>query len=259
MIISHKYRYLFVEIPHTASTAISKELREHYSGELILYKHANYSEFKHQASADEKKYFKFCAIRNPLDIIVTEYSKYKSNHRGAYTRPSAWERNGGWVLDSHLNRYEFVEKNNASFSTFFQHFYKSIYNNWFLIGHAEFDFIMRFERIDEDFENILRQTGIEPVRSLPVINASQRSQQLADYWTPAAYIHAAHIFGPYMRKWGYEFPIDGPPIKVGGLDELRFKGLEIPINIAARFFPLSPYSPFLQKISNSLRKIGLNQ
>lgn len=36
MVISHKYKHLFIEVPSTASTAISAELREHYGGELIL-------------------------------------------------------------------------------------------------------------------------------------------------------------------------------------------------------------------------------
>jgi len=259
VIISHRHEYLFIEIPHTASTAISKELREHYAGESILYKHANYSEFKHQASPAEKKYFKFCAVRNPLDIVVTEYSKYRSNHREAYTRPSAWARNGGWVLDSHLDRYQYIMKHDASFEQFFAHYYTSIYHNWFLVGHAELDCIMRFERIGEDFERVLRKIGIEPVRTLPVINASQRSQELADYWTPKAYARAAHIFGPFMRQWGYRFPGDDLPPAIDWSERIRYNALEMPVNVAARIVALSPYSSMLQKISNLLRKLGLSQ
>ncbi len=32
MIIRHRYKYVFVELPHTGSTAISEELRELYDG-----------------------------------------------------------------------------------------------------------------------------------------------------------------------------------------------------------------------------------
>ncbi len=42
MIISHKYKYLFIELPRTGTTAISKELRERYAGELIYEKHTKY-------------------------------------------------------------------------------------------------------------------------------------------------------------------------------------------------------------------------
>ena len=68
MIISHKYKYLFVELPLTASTAVSKELRENYDGESILYKHATYHEFLKIASPEEKKYFVFSGMCNPLDM-----------------------------------------------------------------------------------------------------------------------------------------------------------------------------------------------
>ena len=259
MIISHAHKYLFVEIPHTASTAISKELRENYGGELVLYKHANYSEFKHQATPAERKYFKFCAVRNPVDIVVTEFSKYKNNHRGVYTQPEAWARNGGWVLDSHLERYNYIEKHNASFSMFFKRFYTSVYNNWFLVGHPELDFIMRFENIGADFESALKQMGIDPIRPLPVRNDTERSHEFADYWEADIYEDAAHVFGPFLSKWGYDFPDDWPRQSASMADRIRFNGLEIPINLAARFFTMSPYNPTLQKISNSLRKVGLTQ
>ena len=46
MIISEKNKYLFLELPRTGSTAISKELRDHYDGKRILRKHSLYHEFK---------------------------------------------------------------------------------------------------------------------------------------------------------------------------------------------------------------------
>src|SRR5262245_27774439 len=80
MVISHKHRYLFVEIPNTGSTAISAELRRHYDGEPVLHKHATYGEFLRLASRDQRTYFVFGTVRNPLDLAVTEYFKLKTNH-----------------------------------------------------------------------------------------------------------------------------------------------------------------------------------
>ncbi len=57
MIISHQHKYLFVELPHTGSTAISHELREHYDGVSILEKHATYYQFLKVATAEEKQYW----------------------------------------------------------------------------------------------------------------------------------------------------------------------------------------------------------
>jgi len=45
MVYSEKYNYLFVQLPRTGNTAISKELIENYSGQRILKKHSKYKEF----------------------------------------------------------------------------------------------------------------------------------------------------------------------------------------------------------------------
>ena len=54
MIISHRHRYLFVEVPHTGSHSIAEQLIRHYDGEPILRKHANVTQFLGQAAAEEK-------------------------------------------------------------------------------------------------------------------------------------------------------------------------------------------------------------
>jgi hypothetical protein len=65
MIISHRHRYVFVEVPRTGSTAVSAELRENYDGHEILRKHASYRDFLRVASEEERGYFTFSAVRNP--------------------------------------------------------------------------------------------------------------------------------------------------------------------------------------------------
>ena len=71
MMISHQHRYVYIEVPRTGSSAVRRELREMYDAEPILRKHATYRDFLRQASADEKTYFAFSGIRNPLDVAVT--------------------------------------------------------------------------------------------------------------------------------------------------------------------------------------------
>ena len=53
MIISHKYKYLFIGLPLAASTAISKELCEQYEGVPILSKHSIYQDFLKTATEEE--------------------------------------------------------------------------------------------------------------------------------------------------------------------------------------------------------------
>ena len=88
MIISHKYRFLFIGLPFSASSAITKELYKEYEGKPILRKHSLYQEFLKIANDKEKKYFVFAVLRNPLEIAVTVYEKMKSNAKGNFTNPT---------------------------------------------------------------------------------------------------------------------------------------------------------------------------
>ena len=45
MIISHKYKFLFIGLPFSASSAITKELHKEYEGKPCLRKHSLYHEF----------------------------------------------------------------------------------------------------------------------------------------------------------------------------------------------------------------------
>ena len=54
MIISHKYKFLFIGLPFSASSAISKELHLQYEGEPFLRKHSLYHEFKKVATKEEQ-------------------------------------------------------------------------------------------------------------------------------------------------------------------------------------------------------------
>ena len=165
MVISHKYKYLFIEVYRTGSTAISSELCELYDGEKILSKHSRYHEFLKIASEEEKKYFVFSGIRNPMDMVVSGYLKMKNDHKGRYTNPSEWRRNGGTISDKNLKLYQTVK--DLTFEEYFNKYFKLPYDNWTNVAHGKFDFIIKFENIQKDFSEVLRRLHIEQKRELP--------------------------------------------------------------------------------------------
>lgn len=209
MIISHKHRYLFVELPHTGSTAISKELRKHYDGARILGKHANYYRFLRMASDEEKQYYVFSGIRNPLDVAVTKYFKYKTNHKERYTSSIKIARNRG--VGNYVDRklFDFVQKRDADFSTFFLAFYRIPYNTWASLHHKTFDFVIRFENLVDDFAEVLHLIGFDPERPLPQKNKTVgKKRHFTAYYSPLAIERAKRVFVLYMQEWGYEFPTE---------------------------------------------------
>lgn len=206
MIVSHNCKYLFVELPHTASTSISQELRDNYDGHRVLAKHSPYHKFLNNASKEEKTYFVFSCVRNPLDVVVTEYFRLKANHKESFTTPKKWKRNGGWVPNYQLNQFKFISDNDADFATFFKKYYKAPYDNWSCLDHKNFDFVIRFENLQEGFSQVLQLLGIEQKRVLPSSNRTGGKKDFLSYYTPEIQDQAKKVFGPYMKKWGYEFP-----------------------------------------------------
>jgi Sulfotransferase family len=204
MVISHKYKYLFIEVYRTGSTTISSELCDLYEGEKILSKHSRYHEFLATASEEERKYFVFSGIRNPMDMVVSGYLKMKNDHKGRYTNPKEWRRNGGTISDRNLKLYQKVK--DLTFEEYFTRYFKLPYDNWTNVAHNKFDFIIRFENIQEDFSELLRRLNIEQKRELPHKNKTEQKENFTSYYTEEIKDRAIFIFGPFLKKWGYEFP-----------------------------------------------------
>lgn len=211
MVISHKHKYLFIQLPQTACTAVQNELIENYDGEKIHFKHAFYSDFLKNASAEEKKYFVFSSLRNPLDIVVSKYFKYKTDHVGAYSNQrkkkfGKFHKYLLWYTDK--ARYNFITNDDASFGDFFRKFYTLPYASWAVLDHQNFDYIIRYENLQEDFAQMLKLINVEPVRPIPSKNVTGTKSR--DFWsyydTPELREKAVKLFGNYMEDFEYDFP-----------------------------------------------------
>lgn len=213
MIISHKYQYLFVELPHTASTAISEELCENYHGISILRRNAYYHEFLRIANAQEKIYLVFSCIRNPLDQAVSLYYRLRTNHKGTYNNSKSLRKNAGDVTNTDMKKFDYIRKTDSDFSTYFKkfydlkYFYRFPYDNPSRLSHRAFGFIMRFENLQNDFTKVLKLIGVEQKRPLPLANkTSEKRDDCLSCYTPEIYDQAKRVFGPFMKRWGYDFP-----------------------------------------------------
>lgn len=224
MVISHKHKYLFIELPRTASTAISRELRTFYEGERILRKHATYYDFLKVATPEEKEYFVFSCIRNPLDHAVSLYFKYKSDHKQQFSTARKLKRRKRLAYLVAAVRFKFVQNRDADFETYFKTFYKIPYNDWSALAHKQFDFVIRYENLQKDFATALELIGIEPVRPLPVVNKTGGKERhfLSYYNTPEIIDRAKRIFGPYMQQWGYAFPPEWGEISIPWWSQVEF-------------------------------------
>ncbi len=199
---------MFIELPRTGSSAVSRELCEHYGGTRILKKHATYRDFLKIASGDEKSYFVFSGIRNPLDKIVSLYFKYRTDQRD-YENSEIYAQSNPFITYLQKKQFRYVKYGNASFSEFFRRFYVFPFDDWSCLDHKRLDFVLHFEELGRDFAEVLKLLGIEPIRPLPVRNKTKaRNEDFWSFYGPDVQQRAEWVFGPYLRRWGYVFPLD---------------------------------------------------
>ncbi len=224
MIISHKYRFVFIELAHTGSTAVAHELQDVYEAEKLRGKHRPYHLFYRTASDDERTYYTFSAVRNPLDVAVSKYIKYKSDHRNEFTDPVTIARKRG--LGHHMDRrlQRMIVEEDLDFSEFFLRVYRFPFNTWACLDHANFDYVMRYENLEEDFAKVLAAIGIEQTRPLPVVNSSPgKRDDFLSYYSPEAIERAKKVFIGYMREWGYEFPREWGQPAYTSVDRAKYR------------------------------------
>jgi len=241
MIISHEHRYVFVEIPLTASYAIRYELCDSYGGEPILHKHASYPEFLSGASADEKRYLAFATVRNPLDEAVSRFFKLKTDHESGFSDPAALEEGRVDFVD--VKRFRFIQDTAGDFETYFLHYHRRPFSSLIDLSGSHLDFVIRYEQLQQDFSAILAELDLDPVRAIPVVNKTGgRKADWMAYYTPATVELAKLKFQPFMRRWGYEFPVEWGPAPYRLQDEWTYRLLGM---VRRQYFVRFRYHPGL--------------
>ncbi len=222
MVISHQHKFVFIEHPWTGTTSISRVLIDNYGGKKILFRHASHLDFLKIATKKEKSYFVFSSIRNPLDIMVSNYFKYKTDHGGRYSGLKNSRSYDHYIYYHRLKRFEFVTKS-KSFSEYFLKYYKTTLNSWVSLSSSCCDYIIRFENIDDDFNRALKMIGISDPKPLPRKNVtSYRDRDFSTYYSPEAIDRAKKVFGLYMKKVGYEFPKNWGDSKITWREQMQF-------------------------------------
>lgn len=227
MVISDRHRYVFVQIPQTASTAVGSELCEFYGGREILEKHSSYHDFLRFATDEEKRYRVIACIRNPMDIVVSRYFRVLADQHPRYSKASPGDshlkRLRDWLIHHERRTYRHVHQPGGSFPSYFRRFYWWVYNSrvCMLPAHA---YLIRFERLSEDFDRVLRELGLTKVRDLPVRNPTRsRGRDFSAYYPPDLRPRAVWVFGPFMERWGYQFPPEWGKVSTPRASRLLFR------------------------------------
>lgn len=224
MIISHKHKFLFIGLPFSASSAITKELNLQYEGKPYLKKHSLYNDFRKRATQEELNYFVFAVLRNPMETVVTAYLKMKENTKGIFTNPLLYKENGGHITINQRKKFKFIQKNEANFEEYFLKFYTKPYDNFSRFTIKYCDFIIRYENIQNDYILALTKAGVKNPRPLPFENkTNNKEKEIESYYTPKIKKRAISVFGPFFKKYKYSFPKEWGAVRISKINIIKFE------------------------------------
>jgi hypothetical protein len=206
MVISHKYRYLFVEVPLTGSWTIRQELCDNYEGMPILHKHATYQQFRRVATPKEMGYFVFGTVRNPLDMLVSQYIKIATNHGGGFANVEAAQQ---FLSDySDVKKYSAILKGKMNFADYLIAYHQRPYSDLLDNSYKYLTYLLRFEDLQNGFDEVLASLSIKKYGTLPITNQTvEKFNNWESYYPFELRMHAKKICTPYMMRYGYEFPV----------------------------------------------------
>lgn len=221
MIISDRYRYVFIQTPMTGSSAVAKELVENYEGRAILSKHAVYSTFLAKATSEQRKYFVFSGVRHPLDKMVSTYQKMLNNHNKRFTKKlNSDPRKAIFQIRDRL-KFRKVQKG-WSFEDFLKH--TKVFDEVSSLDHSKFHFVMKFETLESDFERVLTQLDIPLVRKLPRFNSTEQKKDYMDFYKSEKIRKiAVKKMGPFLEKSSYSFPEHWGSVNPSDWDRFQYK------------------------------------
>lgn len=191
--ISIQKKFLFIHVPKTGGNSIQNILRNYSEDDIVtrakhqdgierfevrnskynITKHSTLSHYK--SVLDSKTYyslFKFATIRNPWDMMI---SHYFSPHRAV----TEWDR-GNFValVDSAPTLRHFICERFFGERVLGKIGVKSNIKHRKL--GEDIDFLIRFERLNEDFQLVCEKLGIS-CPHLPKRNSSTRSHYSTYY------------------------------------------------------------------------------
>lgn len=220
-IICRDLRLLFVQTPHTASSAVGEVLRERLGGRWLPEEHirdergAKVLPKKHATlrqlmagglitKEERGNLLVVAGVRNPYDVVVTAYARVVANR----------DRR---LVDDGEGDADLVDKRRSTpaFETYVrQRFAPNLPDR--IRGSkpfqpvdfaAEADRVIRFERLQEDFDDVMRRIGVIEHIEIPFINVTvgRAGRDYREYYTPKARRIVEHVYGDQLRRYGYGF------------------------------------------------------
>ncbi|MFD2112248.1 sulfotransferase family 2 domain-containing protein [Thiorhodococcus fuscus] len=217
MLLSPKYRFLFVHIAKTGGTSVRKALEgmrwrdpwyypmflcsrfSHLSGHRIGSKLPRHAKVIAAQELLPKEYFdglfKFAFVRNPWDLQVSSFHHIRRERPHYLGGRETFEDFLRWKLDP-KRPYQYHIDTSITLQTDYL---------VDLRGRILVDFIGRYESLHQDFEIACARIGIQPIALPHARQAKDRKQDYRGYYNDATAELVAQHFARDIELLGYRF------------------------------------------------------
>lgn len=220
--------FLFIMVPHTGCTAVGKALMgsaggeylpieaiKNASGKVVLQRKHNtlpqLLQYGVLTPHDRLGMLVAGTVRNPFDWLVSQYLRFlpvRAGDESGLVKTPTGHVQGDPRMTGAPEEYEawltgrYRRKRRGPLGRVMPtRARKQI--DW-LEG---VDAVMRFERLQETFDELLVRVGIEQHLEIPVLNqtVSREGRDFREWYTPTAREIAEEAFAGYLKKYGYGF------------------------------------------------------
>jgi len=226
-VISWKHGFLFIQTPRTGCTAIAQKvlvpqlggepIPQKYIGDgdgniLVDKKHATLRQLLDHgllSQEDVSRLYKFSAVRNPFDSVFSEYIKQRSSYQPLLANPHSWVHKApGYVDSMHFAaEHSFDEWLDRAWRRPFPRSLKRRYGSAAgeLAWQDGMDYVMRFERLQQDFDAVMLKLGLHPIE-IPKFNETpERDGDYREHYTRKARRIVERVYSETLTRFGYSF------------------------------------------------------
>ena len=180
-------RFIFLHIPKTGGTSVERALGLHGCGCHWHTKSGNFIfgekiETIKRKIPNWKNIFKFCFVRNPWEKLVSTYF-YLKTLKSLKHQPIGSHKTVNLAKITYFEEWIIMHDSNIESLETLNGFWLSPQVNW--IGENFFDFIGKFENINEDFNKIfnlkltkLNKTNHENYR----LHYNEKTKKIVEKW-----------------------------------------------------------------------------
>jgi len=209
LMISHKYKCIYIHIPKCAGTSISRTLESNgerkFEKDLCIWtQHATAIQIKKHYVNEEQwnNYFKFAIVRNPFDRIVSSY-----NWTCRHLKPCNF-RDRMYFKDFIFRKGKFENILNPNLIMKRENTYVHIQPSTDFImdenNKLMIDYVGRFENLKNEWDFICEKLGTK-IKLSHLNKYSRDNKEYRDYYNDETREFVSKAYEKDLKIFGYEF------------------------------------------------------